>query len=157
MDEPRFWQQPAFRFMLLGAGAVLVTLVLAVSGYTMAESPQFCGSCHSMNLSYRTWQASNHKQFICTECHLPNRQLTKKLLAKTQNGLRDIYHETLRDYPAALYLAPAGRAVLVDNCQRCHQSVIENTAMAAGGQDCTQCHRTVVHGRNRSEGGVRLE
>lgn len=153
VDLSQFINRNAIKLVMLGFAAALVAVVIAVGGYTMAESAHFCGSCHSMDQPFTTWQQSNHKQFECTECHLPNRNIVEKLIAKGKSGTGDVYHETLRDYPAAIMVSPSGRAIIADNCLRCHQSVVENTAMAAGGQDCTKCHRTLIHGRNLSKGG----
>jgi cytochrome c nitrite reductase small subunit len=157
LDTSQFLSRNALKLIILGFGAALAAMACAVGGYTMAESPRFCGSCHSMDYVYLTWQESNHKQFECTDCHLPNRNIVTKLIAKAESGSRDVYHETLRDYQPTIMVTQSGRAILADNCLRCHQSVVEDTGMAAGGQDCTKCHRTLVHGRNLSGGGVKLE
>lgn len=144
------------RLLVIGFAAALAAVAVAVGGYTFAESPRFCGSCHSMDHPYLTWQQSNHKQFGCTDCHLPNGNIVVKLIAKGESGTRDVYHEALRDYPAAILLGTSSRAIADANCLRCHRSTVENTAMENGG-DCTRCHRTVVHGRNLSGGGVKLD
>lgn len=120
--------------------------------------PQFCGSCHAMDTAYTTWQHSNHKQMFCTECHLPNKNLAVKPVAKAQTGITDVYHETIRDYPAKIMVSPQGKAYIADNCLRCHQSTVETTGMGAGGQDCTKCHRGLVHERGSvSKGGIKYE
>ena len=157
MNTGQFFNRNALKCILLGMIVAVVGMGVSVAGYDMAESPAFCGSCHSMTQAHATWQASNHKQIDCTECHLPNNNLAVKLIAKGQTGMNDVYHETLRDYPANIRLTTQGMTILKDNCLRCHQSTVENTKMAAGGQDCTKCHRGLVHGRDKSKGGIKVE
>ena len=157
MDTGQFFSRNALKFMLVGLAVAVIGMVAAGSGYALAESPSFCGSCHSMEQAHTSWLASNHKQFDCTDCHLPNRNLATKMAAKTVTGMTDVYHEVLRDYPALMSLTTQGRAIVADNCLRCHQSTVENTAMAGGGQDCTKCHRGLVHGTNMSRGGIQIE
>ncbi len=79
------------------------------------------------------WQQSNHKQFACIECHLPDSNIAIKVAYKTKAGLNDLYHETLRSYPASIrYLAEA-RGIAEGNCLRCHYSTVGNTFMALQG------------------------
>lgn len=157
MDTGQFLNRNALK--LVGAGFVIAVVGMAVvaMGYAYAETPAFCGACHSMEQSYVSWQASNHKQIACSECHLPNSSLATKLVAKARTGITDVYHETIRDYPAVIKVTAQGKGYLADNCLRCHQSTVENTAMAAGGQNCAKCHRGVVHGINKSKGGIKIE
>lgn len=147
----------AWKYVLGGFAVAIAGMLAAGFGYAYAEKPQFCGSCHSMEQPYATWQASNHKQIYCTECHLPNNGLAAKVVAKAQTGMNDVYHETLRDYPATIAVTAQGKQVLADNCLRCHKSTVENTGMAEGGADCTKCHRGLVHGINKGKGGIKVE
>lgn len=157
MDTGQIFNRNALKLVFLGLVIAVVGMAAMSAGYAYAESPQFCGSCHSMEEAYTTWKTSNHKQLACTECHLPNQNLAVKLIAKAQTGITDVYHETLRDYPATIKVTTQGKQYLADNCLRCHQSTVENTQMAAGGNDCTKCHRGLVHERNISKGGLKFE
>jgi len=103
------------------------------------------------------WQQSNHKQFACIECHLPAANIAVQVSYKVQAGLNDLFHETLRDYPAAILISAKGKDILRGNCLRCHQATIENTAMVKGEADCLKCHRYLVHGRGLDKGGMRVE
>lgn len=143
--------------LALGVVVAVAGMAVAAGGYSYAESPAFCGACHSMEQAYASWEVSNHKQMACTDCHLPNENLATKLAAKAMTGITDVYHETLRDYPATIKVTAQGKQYLTDNCVRCHQSTIENTKMAASGQDCAKCHRGLVHGFNKSKGGIMVE
>lgn len=103
------------------------------------------------------WQQSHHKQFDCIECHLPDDFFVVQAAFKTRAGLNDLYHETLRSYPAAIQISAEGRRVALGNCFRCHSSTIEKTPMASMGGDCLKCHRHLVHGRGAGEGGIKVE
>jgi len=138
--------------------AIAVLALVAGTGYVYSDSPEFCGSlCHSMESANTTWLASNHKQFKCTECHLPHNNIVEKMIAKGSTGMTAVYHEVLRDYPDYIVTTAAGRTIVERNCLRCHQSTVENTFMADGDGDCTKCHRGLVHSIDRSKGGIKVE
>lgn len=109
MDTGQYLNRNALKLMAIGFIVAVAGMAMAGFGYAQAEKPQFCGSCHSMEQAYATWQASNHKQIECTECHLPNNNLAVKLAAKTQTGINDVYHEVLRDYPATIKVTAQGK------------------------------------------------
>lgn len=157
MDTGQFLNRNGLKLLAIGFTIAVLGMVVTAGVYAYAESPSFCGSCHSMEYAYSSWQASNHKQIACTDCHLPNNNLASKLVAKIQTGISDVYHETIRDYPATIKVTAQGKQYLADNCLRCHRSTVENTKMMAGGQDCTKCHRGLVHGTNKSKGGIKVE
>jgi cytochrome c nitrite reductase small subunit len=137
--------------VVLVATAALMTFVGA--GYAYSSSSGFCGTfCHSMAASNETWLASNHKQISCSECHLPQDGLVKQMVYKAQSGLNDIYVETFRSYPADITISAKSKAVLQDNCLRCHTSRLENTLLANGKEDCTRCHRNLVHSISQKRG-----
>jgi len=75
----------------------------------------------------------------------------RDLFAKA--GLNDLYHETLKIYPAAIAISAEGREIANGNCLRCHFSTVQNTPMGAGGADCLKCHRFTVHQRGLEKGG----
>lgn len=106
---------------------------------------------------HHRWSTSNHHQFTCTECHLPDTHIAGKVAYKTRAGLNDLVHETARDYPAGIDLSTHGRQIVNGNCVRCHASTIAETPMAQGGADCLKCHRYLVHGRGQDEGGIKVE
>lgn len=139
--------------ILIGA----IFFAAAVWTYHASGNPGVCGACHSMKIVHNRWQASNHGQFACTECHLPDESLAGKIVYKTRAGLNDLIHETARDYGAAVGLSVEGRGIVNGNCVRCHASTIAGTGMAEGGTQCLKCHRYIVHGRGQDEGGIRVE
>jgi cytochrome c nitrite reductase small subunit len=130
---------------------------LAVGAYHQSGNARFCGSCHSMKGVHSQWQASNHQQFNCTECHLPDTHIAGKVVYKTRAGLNDLIHETARDYPARIGMSGEGRQIVNGNCVRCHVSTIAGTGMAANDADCLKCHRFLVHSRGENQGGIKIE
>ena len=146
------------------AGAILMMVIALVMSASLAyvDQPQFCGSCHSMKEVYAGFAASNHKQFTCGDCHLPQQNIVVKLSAKTKSGMSHVYHETLKDYPEPLTVTKDGKKILADNCRRCHLSTIQNTMMASDDKNCTSCHRSLVHqemnsGKFLGKGGLGVE
>ncbi len=133
------------------AGAVLVAVL--VGGFTASGSPKVCGACHSMDLAYSRWLDSNHKQFSCVDCHLPDTNLAGQVVFKIKSGLNDLFHETLKTYSNTMVLTPEDREVANGNCLRCHFSTVQFTPMGAGGADCLKCHRFLVHQRGLEKGG----
>jgi cytochrome c nitrite reductase small subunit len=144
---------------LLAAGiftGILLTLV-SIGGYHAAGSPAFCTSCHSMKEVGASWKASQHKQFACIDCHLPDSNIAVQVSYKAKAGLHDLYHETLRAYPASISTSPEALGIANGNCMRCHFSTIENTFMVEGGGNCLKCHHGVVHGTGTGKGGIKVE
>ena len=139
--------------ILLGA----LFFAAAVWAYSASGDARFCGSCHSMKTVYTRWQTSNHGQFTCTECHLPDSHIAGKITYKTRAGLNDLIHETARDYGAGIGLSANNQSIIVDNCLRCHASTVAGTRMTGERTDCLKCHRYLVHGRGQDEGGIRIE
>lgn len=139
--------------MIIGIG-VMAAMTLA---YYQSGNDRFCGSCHSMKTVHTRWGASNHRQFGCTECHLPDTHIAGKVVYKTRAGLNDLVHEAARAYQPNIGLSAGGRNILNGNCVRCHESVIGQTQMVQAGVDCLKCHRYLVHGRGQDEGGISIE
>ena len=144
-------------YMLWGCVIGLILAVLAGAAYNNSGDARFCGSCHSMKLVHTRWQASHHKQFTCTECHLPDTNIVGKVAYKTKAGINDLVHETSRNYQAEIGLSTRGKEIINSNCVRCHASTIAATPMTAKGSDCLKCHRYLVHGRGVDEGGIKVE
>ncbi len=141
----------------LGVAAGLIIALLLAGTYHASGSPKFCAACHSMELVYTRWQQTNHKQFACIECHLPDTNIVGQVAYKTRAGLHDLAYETFRAYPAAILISTGSEDILKRNCVRCHYSTIQNTPMAQAGGNCLKCHRYLGHGRGPEKGGIRVE
>jgi cytochrome c nitrite reductase small subunit len=139
--------------VLIGVALVVLTAGL----YHASGSPGFCISCHSMKDPAAGWVRSTHRQFECIECHLGGANPAEVVLYKAKVGIRDLYYETLRSYPAYIRLSADSRRIAEGNCLRCHLSTVENTFMTSGDPGCLSCHRGVVHGPVSDIGGVRVE
>lgn len=135
----------------------VVVWAIAVLAYHQSGDARFCGSCHSMKPVHRLWKVSNHHQFTCTECHLPDTHIAGKVAYKIRAGLNDLVHETARDYQAGIAFSERSRQIVNRNCVRCHASTIARTPMARDGANCLKCHRYLVHGRGQDEGGIKFE
>ena len=154
--KPPFNSSPS-KILILGILVGVVLLLLTEATYQASGSSRFCGACHSMELVYTRWQQTNHKQFACTECHVPDTNIIGKAAYKTRVGVRDLAYEAFRTYPATILISTNSREILKSNCVRCHYSTIQNTPMAQGGGDCLKCHRYLGHGRGLEEGGIKVE
>lgn len=157
MERNQLFSRVSLTLIIIGAAGALLGVFIAGAGLAYADKASFCGSCHSMQHVYATWAGSQHKQFTCGDCHLPQDSLAYKLYIKAENGMRHTYHETLRDYPDNIKITPEAKGIADQNCLRCHTTTVENTFMAAGGQTCIKCHRGLVHGKIVMKGGVPLE
>jgi cytochrome c nitrite reductase small subunit len=142
---------------LLSAGilAGIILACLTAGAYHYAGTTKFCASCHSMGDVHREWRRSLHSSFACIECHMPDANALARLAYKAKAGMRDLYHESLRDYPAVISLSAEGRNIADGNCLRCHRAALENTLMVQHSPgNCTSCHRRLVHGQGMPERGL---
>lgn len=157
MGWKKYLKKNSIMLVLFGALAAVIGLAIAGGGIAYADKPSFCSSCHSMKHVAVTWQMSNHRQFSCGDCHLPQENIVEKMLVKGQTGMHDTYHEFLRDYPDTIKVSSKGRTIIEGNCLRCHAYTVANTFMSTGGQSCTKCHRGMIHGQNMTKEGVTVE
>jgi len=147
MPVDRIFKSSVSKLVISGIVIGIVVSAAAVLAYHRSGDARFCSSCHSMKPVHNGWLSSNHHQFTCTECHLPDTHIADKVSYKTRAGFNDLIHETARDYPAVIALSVESRAIANGNCVRCHASTIAATPMAQGNADCLKCHRYLVHGR----------
>ncbi|GBG57871.1 cytochrome c-type protein NrfH [Sporomusaceae bacterium FL31] len=158
LDKSTFWSANAIKLILLGVVGAVIGMLIFGAGLSYADNPSFCGSCHSMQHVYATWQESNHQSFSCGDCHLPHNNIFAKLYVKGENGMRHTYHEVMRDYPNTIEFTTTAATIANKNCLRCHAYVVGNTALSHGDGDCISCHRGLPHGRGDTKGGgVKVE
>jgi cytochrome c nitrite reductase small subunit len=140
------------RYLPVAVGVVLgmVVMALVIGGYHVSAEPGACITCHSMAGDGSAWLASNHKQFACVECHMPSSGAVTGVAYKVRAGLHDLWHETLRDYPASIVASQEVVKIAQGNCIRCHRSTVERVAGFAGEwPSCTGCHRRIAHNTRR--------
>lgn len=155
--DARRTSKSAIKLILLGFIGAIFGMLLFGAGLSYEDKPIFCGSCHSMQHVYLTWQESSHQHFSCGDCHLPQENILAKFYVKGENGLRHTYHEVLRDYPDKIQFTPTADTIVNSNCLRCHAYAVAHTALSVGGESCITCHRNLIHGRGQVEGGVKVE
>jgi cytochrome c nitrite reductase small subunit len=145
--------------------AVAVGLAAGVGGYTFryaeglsyfSTDPKACVNCHIMRPEFEAWQRSSHHAVAkCIDCHLPH-AFIPKYLAKAENGYRHGKKFTTQMFDEPIVVQAAGRAILQDNCVRCHEPLVHALATGPrGARDeltCTHCHAGVGHGERAGLG-----
>lgn len=134
---------------------LILVIILLVGGgflafgppgiYAKSETPEFCGSCHVLEMEYEAWFHSGaHRRITCVDCHLPNDTFTSHLVWKTIDGFKDwlAFHTGRISDP--IRLSKHGAAVIQDNCRRCHTEMISRINED---RQCWDCHRSLSHKR----------
>jgi cytochrome c nitrite reductase small subunit len=146
--------------------AVAIGLAAGIGSYTFryaeglsyfSTDPRACVNCHIMRPEYEAWQKSSHHAVArCIECHLPH-AFIPKYLAKAENGWRHGKKFTTQKFDEPIVVQASGRAILQDNCVRCHEPLVHD--LLAAGRDerrqltCVHCHAGVGHGDRAGLGG----
>jgi nitrate/TMAO reductase-like tetraheme cytochrome c subunit len=116
--------KPRTRRWLIGiAGLSAVNVViLAVAGYhglEVMDSPQFCGSCHSvMAPEFTAYERSPHSRVTCVQCHIgpgANWFVKSKL-----SGLWQVVSVSLDLYPRPIPTPIHNLRPARDTCEQCH-------------------------------------
>ena len=127
--------------LLLGAGGMLVLLVVVIGGEAALSSTSFCVSCHSMSYAEKELKKSSHYrgamgvQLDCKNCHVPQGLANFHLAVYTHvfDGFRATYRELTDDYSTKkafnkhrLRMAHKARTILKEwdslTCRRCHKN-----------------------------------
>lgn len=137
--------QPSRRWPLFLAAFVLgIVATLGVGAAVSAtDTPEFCGSCHSMAPATWTHQMSIHAEQTCNDCHTPH-NLAAKLPYKAKVGLHDIFVTVTGTIPDTIHASAEMKQVIQDNCIRCHYATVQNVDMTVK-PFCTDCHKAVPH------------
>jgi cytochrome c nitrite reductase small subunit len=161
---PRSWQTPVI--VLLGVLTGLAFYILRISNAVsyLSDEPETCINCHVMNPQYATWNHSSHREVAhCNDCHVPHNNAINKYYFKAMDGLRHATIFTLRAEPQVIFIKEAGKAVVQDNCIRCHEKLVTDNAGIARfdsfrhfrtDRACVDCHRETPHGRVNSLASV---
>lgn len=161
------------RKKLVGVVFIILVAVGLVGGkkfWHYAESSEFCGSCHEMDVHYDSFMSSKHHNehvHSCHTCHI-GPGLKGFLHAKLSDGAHDSFEHMRKTYltsaSSALFIEIAEDSVPIvnGNCVRCHTNNEEFTKdkthlecisqSKRKGEDgsledffCTDCHIGVVH------------
>jgi cytochrome c nitrite reductase small subunit len=120
-------------FALLGGffgGASYVAYISNAASY-LSDDPKACINCHIMTPMYASWQHSSH----------------------ANDGLRHSYLFTTRQERQVIEAIPASKAVIQQNCIRCHEPTLQRASTSVAHfekRPCIECHREVPHGREHS-------
>ena len=161
------------RKKLIGVLLIILIAVGIVGGrkfWHYAESSEFCGSCHEMDVHYDSFMSSKHHNehvHACHTCHI-GPGIKGFLHAKLSDGAHDSFEHSRKTYltseNSGLFIAIAEDSVPIvnGNCARCHtdheeftkdKKHLEFVAQSKRvGEDgnledffCTDCHIGVVH------------
>jgi len=142
----------------VGMGLLVARLANATS--YLSDSPQTCINCHVMTDAYASWQRGSHgKVAVCTDCHVPHRNMVAKYAYKGRDGLKHSYVFTMRGEPQVLELSKGAVPVVQTNCLRCHDDQLAMVRLATTSERrCWDCHQNIhgsVHGLSASPSMLR--
>lgn len=131
--------------LVLAAGVGLYVSDFAVY---LGNDPTACNNCHVMDAAYEGWYHGAHKNWAaCNDCHTPH-DLIPKYIVKAESGYHHVSAFTLGQIPNAIRAKESSRAIIQENCIRCHAETV--AAIADGQMDaernCVECHRAAAHG-----------
>lgn len=136
----------------IAAGAAILLGLFLMLGppKLLAKSgqPEFCVRCHVMEGQYEAWMhAGAHRRKNCVDCHLPNENGAVHYTWKAVDGLKDMAVFYTGAVPERIALTDHGKAVVQQNCVRCHEQTV---MMIDQGRRCWSCHRRISHTRSGS-------
>jgi len=157
---------------LVGVAFIVFVAVALVAGkkfYHYAESSEFCGSCHEMDVHYDSFMASKHHNehvHACHTCHI-GPGLKGFLHAKLSDGTHDSIEHfkksylTSKDSGLFIDIAEDSISIVHNNCVDCHvneeftkdkthvEKVVLSKKRGEGGEladlTCMDCHVGLVH------------
>ena len=131
----------------VGIGAF--TFVYAKGFSYLSTDPRACANCHIMNAQYDAWLKSGHRHVAgCVDCHLPHTGIDK-WITKGKHGFRHSVAFTLQNFKEPIEITPADRAIVQDNCVRCHEAFVHAVFASPGPAsqelNCMHCHAGAGH------------
>jgi cytochrome c nitrite reductase small subunit len=134
----------------IAALLVVVGVGLYVTDFTayLGNNPSTCNNCHVMDAVYESWYHGGHKTWAnCNDCHTPH-DLIPKYLVKAQSGYHHVTAFMFGNIPDAIRAKDSSRAVVQENCIRCHADTVSTMMENSMEFDryCFECHRNVAHG-----------
>lgn len=161
---PRSWQLPVAIMCGILFGTVGALFHLSNATSYLSDDPQACVNCHVMTTHYATWMHSSHREKTnCNDCHVPHDNIFNKFFFKAKDGLRHSTVFTMRNEPQVIRIKEEGRAVVQQNCIRCHETQVNSVSASnvngenykeGQGMLCSGCHREVPHGIVNSQASV---
>ena len=161
---PRSWQLPVALMCGILFGTVGALFHLSNATSYLSDDPKACVNCHVMTTHYATWMHSSHREKTnCNDCHVPHNNIFNKFFFKAKDGLRHTTVFTMRNEPQVIRIKEEGRAVVQQNCIRCHETQVNSVSASnvngdnykkGQGMLCSGCHRDVPHGVLNSQASV---
>ncbi|MDD5361633.1 MAG: cytochrome c nitrite reductase small subunit [Ignavibacteria bacterium] len=156
---PERWKLPVI--ITLGILTGFAFLIFHISSGTsyLSDKPETCVNCHVMFPQYASWQHSSHARVAaCSDCHVPHNNIFSKYFFKAKDGLRHTTIFTLRMEPQVIMIKDAGKEVVEENCERCHEGLMGYYHTLGNGRldemdeenetiRCWSCHKEVPHGK----------
>lgn len=137
----------AIATFLVAMGVFVVsTDALAYAGKDAAT----CANCHVMDAAYENWFHAPHERVTeCVDCHLPHDNPISYWIEKGRTGAHDVYVFSTGQTPEVIRAKPETKAIIQENCIRCHEDTVESIVMGPQEFDrfCWDCHRDVAHGQ----------
>jgi cytochrome c nitrite reductase small subunit len=141
--------------LLLGvcSGLAGFTAYYAEATSYLSNNPDACVNCHIMREQHDGWRkAGHHTVATCNDCHVPQ-DFFGKYYVKVEHGYRHSKGFTLQDFHEPIQMKESSRAVVNENCIRCHATmvsgILSHERQDPGGWDCLRCHEGVGHGARR--------
>lgn len=163
LKPPDNWRSPVSIILGLLVGLTVYIIIISNSLSYLSDDPKTCINCHIMKPQLATWQHSSHRETaVCNDCHVPHDNFINKYYFKAKDGLRHATIFTLKREPQVIFIKEDGKAVVQENCIRCHLFVNEvvnnnidfNDWKLNNGKLCWECHNDVPHGSVNSLSSV---
>ena len=139
---------------------VTVTFGSGMDIYHRTEVPEFCASCHEMEVNLARWKAPLHKSLACASCH--TRPGVAGWVSAKMGGIRQVLTHFTETIPSP-EMTVEQFEITSENCRRCHMGaarlgerhglVISHKRHLEIGVQCVQCHsRIFAHPKLTKEG-----
>lgn len=137
--------------MLVGAGASLVAMgagLLANRSAHVEDDPEYCASCHSVEVSLDSLDAGGHGDISCLECHSTSfRDEARDGVARVFGASLAADHPTLanRSSCAACHSGDDASAENRTEGIAVHEAHLGSSDPEIAGMACTSCHTVEGH------------
>jgi len=162
LNPPDKWRLPVFVTSGILVGLLFFIFYISKATSYLSDQPATCINCHVMYSQFDSWQHSSHARVAnCNDCHVPHDNFLNKYYFKAKDGLRHSTIFTFRLEPQVIRIKEAGKKVVQENCERCHEGLLSyhetfEAIMNGGKEDeenerlCWDCHRETPHGKVNS-------
>jgi cytochrome c nitrite reductase small subunit len=157
IEPPLPWQMPVTILLGIFVGLAVYVFYVSKAPSYLGDNPETCINCHVMIPHYANWAHNSHgRGTTCNDCHVPHDNVFKKYLFKASDGLSHATMFTLRLEPQVIIMEDDTRAMVRENCIRCHEKAVGKEFMYAVQPNyhnyledrwCLDCHRETPHGR----------